>query len=96
MRYSKTVFMLIFLFVLTGWIRIEAKEHPPNLADDPKKALAFWDEVISLDTRNAEAFNERGKAYRKMGKYQRAIDDYTKAIALDSQYAEAYYNRGVA
>ncbi|HIJ56963.1 MAG TPA: tetratricopeptide repeat protein, partial [Deltaproteobacteria bacterium] len=96
MRHCKTVFILVFLFVLTGWMLIEAKEHAPNPAEDPQKTLAFWDEVISLDTENAEAFNKRGTAYKNMGQYQRAIEDYNQAIVLNSQYAEAYYNRGVA
>ena len=28
------------------------------------------------------------------GKYSEAITDYTQAIALNPQYADAYYNRG--
>ena len=30
------------------------------------------------------------------GRYDRAIEDYNKAIALDQNDAKAYYNRGVA
>jgi tetratricopeptide (TPR) repeat protein len=31
-----------------------------------------------------------------LGQYQKAIDDYTKAIELNSKNAGAYYNRGIA
>ena len=30
------------------------------------------------------------------GNYTQAIDDFTKAIALNSNYADAYRNRGMA
>ena len=96
MRYSKIVCIIVFLAVLTGWVPVEAKENPPNPVDDPKGAVDFWDAVISLDTQNAVAFHERGKAYKGMGQYQHAIEDYNQAIGLNSKFAEAYHNRGVA
>ena len=34
--------------------------------------------------------------YASQKVYANAIDDYTKAIALDGALAEAYYNRGLA
>ena len=40
------------------------------------------------------AYNNRGAAYYYLGQYQRAIEDYDKAIQLDPDYATAYYNRG--
>ena len=30
-----------------------------------------------------------------MGDFKGAIEDYNQAIAIDSNYAKAYYNRGV-
>jgi tetratricopeptide (TPR) repeat protein len=35
-------------------------------------------------------------AYFKSDEYPKSIEDYTKAIELNPQYADAYYNRGVA
>lgn len=45
---------------------------------------------------DAEAYNERGLAYKNLGQYERAIQDYSKAIQLNKGYAKAYYNRGNA
>ena len=42
----------------------------------------------------AHAYNNRGFTYSKLGQYQRAIDDYNKAIRLKPDYVEAYMNRG--
>src|SRR6516164_2347978 len=43
----------------------------------------------------AEAFNNRGVAYRLKGDYDRAIADYNQAIKLKPS-AEGYFNRGNA
>jgi tetratricopeptide (TPR) repeat protein len=31
-----------------------------------------------------------------LGKYKEALDDFNKAIVMNSEYASAYYNRGIA
>jgi len=38
----------------------------------------------------------RGYAYDELGEYQRALQDYDRAIELDPNYAKAYHNRGIA
>jgi tetratricopeptide (TPR) repeat protein len=43
----------------------------------------------------AEAFNNRGIAYRLKGDLDRAIADYNQAIKLNSKLAAAFGNRGV-
>ena len=44
----------------------------------------------------AEAFHNRGIAYRFKGDYDRAIQDYSQAIKLNGKLAAAFSNRGVA
>ena len=45
---------------------------------------------------NVEAYIHRGLAYHHKGEYDRAIEDFTKAIELKPNCASAYYDRGVA
>jgi tetratricopeptide (TPR) repeat protein len=45
-----------------------------------------------LDT--AEAYLQRGDLYSEIRDYESAIADYTQAIRLNPDYAEAYNNRG--
>jgi tetratricopeptide (TPR) repeat protein len=44
----------------------------------------------------ATRYLNRGNAYKDKGLYDRAIQDYDRAIELDPKYADAYYNRGNA
>src|SRR5262249_51497334 len=44
----------------------------------------------------ATAYNNRGNAYASQGQYDLAIDDYSKSINLDPNYARPLNNRGVA
>ena len=49
-----------------------------------------------LNQECAETYYNRGLAHSKNGELDKAIQDYTKAIELKSNYTEAYYNRGGA
>lgn len=44
----------------------------------------------------ATKYYNRGLAHSKKGELELAIEDYTQAIALKPDYAEAYYYRGGA
>ncbi len=59
-------------------------------------ALADLDQVIDEFPDNADLRKNRGNLYLLFGMPQRAIEDYSKAIQLDDEHAEAYYNRAIA
>ena len=42
---------------------------------------------------SAKAYNDRGIANYDKGEWNKAIDDYTEAVRIDSQYGEAFNNR---
>ena len=44
----------------------------------------------------ARALNNRGVLFAGQDQYDRAIDDYDAAIAIDARYAAAFYNRAQA
>ncbi|MGO9486752.1 MAG: tetratricopeptide repeat protein, partial [Rhodomicrobium sp.] len=61
---------------------------------DYDRAIADYDQAISLNPQYATAYYSRGLAYYNKGDYDRAIADYDQAIRLDPKYALAYNNRG--
>lgn len=46
--------------------------------------------------KKADIHFEQGSTYYKKGLYNEAIEEYTKAIKLNSKFAEAYNQRGIA
>ncbi len=66
----------------------DVKLQTANVLSDLSRALAIHESCY--------LYYNRGNAYVQRHDYQHAIDDYTRAIALDQHLAEAYYNRGLA
>lgn len=59
-------------------------------------ALADLNQAIEEFPQNSELRKNRGNLQLLFGLHRKAIDDYTQAIALDENYAEAHYNRALA
>jgi tetratricopeptide (TPR) repeat protein len=59
------------------------------------EAIETLSRALELDPQSALAFNSRGFAYLKAGRYPQAIQDFESAIRLDSRYANASWNLGV-
>lgn len=59
-------------------------------------ALADLNQAIEEFPQNAELRKNRGNLNLLFGLHRKAIDDYTFAIDIDENYAEAYYNRALA
>jgi tetratricopeptide (TPR) repeat protein len=60
------------------------------------RTKADFDEALRRSPNNSYLYYDRGNLYAMKKDYARAIDDYTMAITLDANLAEAYYNRGLA
>ena len=60
------------------------------------RSIVDLDQAIRLDPKNAQAFNNRGFAYRNKRDIDRAIQDLNEAIKINPAYAIAFYNRGNA
>lgn len=57
--------------------------------------LSDFTEALRQDE-NAYLYYNRANVYIQRRDYTHAIDDYTRAIALDAHMAEAFFNRGLA
>ena len=59
------------------------------------EAIEAFSKVIVHDSNNATAYNCRGIALGRLGRYEEAIVDCDKAIELEPNNAATYTNRGV-
>ena len=60
----------------------------------PKQAVNYLNKAIQKNPKFAEAYNNRGNAYRDLNQLQKAFADYNQAIRLNPNYVQAYNNRG--
>ena len=60
----------------------------------PNQAINYLNKAIQKNPKFAEAFNNRGNAYRDINKLQKAFADYNQAIRMKQDYVQAYNNRG--
>ena len=70
------------------------KHYNKAIASDPKCLVD--QSFFYLERDLARAFLNHGNAYAKQGLYDRAIQDYDKAIKLNHDDALAYLKRGIA
>ena len=81
--------------------RAEAEKWFNRAYDEGQKgnretAIEYYTRAIELNPEYADAYNNRGIAYKNIKEYEKAIRDYNKAIELNPEYAMAYNNRGIA
>ncbi len=61
------------------------------------EALACYDQIIAIDANASVAYYNKGFIYLVYQKnYSQAVNEFTKAIEKNPQYAEAFYNRGLS
>jgi tetratricopeptide (TPR) repeat protein len=64
--------------------------------DDLDRAMQDYTSIVQINPRNKNAhFNMGYLHYTYLKVYDQAIKHYSDAIAVDSSYAEAFYNRGL-
>lgn len=65
-------------------------------AGDTKKAIEFYTYATEMDPNNPIFYTNRATAYHKMGNFEKALRDATKAVKKDSTWAKGYYRQGLA
>ncbi len=59
-----------------------------------KDSIPFWNHELKYYPDNATAYGNRGEAYKDIGQYDKALEDFNNAIRVDPKYAEGYNSRG--
>jgi Trypsin-like peptidase domain/Tetratricopeptide repeat len=64
--------------------------------NDLPGAIAALDQVVRLDPKNLEAFNDRGTLYMMQRDFLAAVTDFRQTVQIDPNFAGGYYNQAVA
>jgi protein O-mannosyl-transferase len=81
----------LFLFPLS-WNRLTTFSHPLLLWDDAERLVDGRQGLTGLE----RIYINRGKQLHDVRKYDMAIEDYSKAIAMNANFIYAYNNRGAS
>ena len=90
--YQKHRYLAISIFVLII-ISNSFLAHERNKVW--KDDLTLWNDVVSKSPEKERPFYNRGLSYRKIGKIENAIADFTKVIEINPKNEMAYSNRGL-
>ncbi|MFN2111465.1 MAG: tetratricopeptide repeat protein, partial [Anaerolineae bacterium] len=72
---------------------ISEKSATPEESEAPEEPESPEPPALGIE---AADYHQRAAIYLKMGEYDKAIQEYSKALELDPTYVPAYYDRGLA
>jgi tetratricopeptide (TPR) repeat protein len=72
-----------------------ASDNDAPLYATSQSNLTSLSEVVEKHPEDPQAYNMRGSVYGEAGRYEQALADFSKAISLDPNYAQAYANRAL-
>ena len=67
-----------------------------NIELKSANVLGDLSDAIALSPQNSYLYYNRGNLYAMRGDYLRAIPDYSQALSLNQELAEAWFNRGLS
>ncbi|MFH1052497.1 MAG: tetratricopeptide repeat protein [bacterium] len=84
--------LLIYGIVLTIALSIYSFNHVKTFTEP----IRFLSDAIEGNPKASVAYFLRGNYWKDSGEMDKAINDYTRSVSIDKNYAEAYNNRGSA
>lgn len=73
-----------------------ADSHFAFINSQNSEALHLANEAIRLAPKNPDAYQCAGNAYMSLGQYEKAVESYKKAVKIDSNNGNRYFNLGYA
>jgi tetratricopeptide (TPR) repeat protein len=91
--WNKKLKPLVPIILLAFVIFFSVKAY--NMSGVWKNGMTLWNAVIGQFQNVPFAYNNRGVIFMNDKKYDKAIDDFSKAIQLNPNFIQAYQNRGI-
>ena len=73
-----------------------ADSHFAFINSQNNESLHLANEAIRLAPKNPDAYQCAGDAYISFGQYEKAVESYKKAVKLDQNNGNRYFNLGYA
>jgi len=64
-------------------------------SDQPVKAIEAYDKALALGADDPNVLTDQGVMFRRMGWYDRAVENFTKASQLAPTHVQSLYNLGL-
>ncbi len=63
--------------------------------DQPMKAVEAYDKALAIDANDPNVLTDQGVMFRRLGWFDRAIENFQKANQLDPRHAQSLFNEGI-
>jgi len=77
---------------LPAWVELGNLYFDSN---QPREAIEAYSQYLAVKPDNADVTTDMGTMYRKLGNFDRAIEEYKKATQSDPKHANSRYNLGL-
>jgi len=64
-------------------------------SEQPMQAVEAYGKALEINGDDANVLTDQGIMFRRLGWYDKAIENFDKAIRLNPQHAQSYYNLGI-
>jgi len=64
-------------------------------SEQPVKAVDAYDQALKLDPDDPDVLTDQGVMFRRLGWFDRAVDNFSKANTIDPSHATSLFNLGI-
>jgi tetratricopeptide (TPR) repeat protein len=76
----------------SAWVQLGNKYFDTN---QPMEAVDAYDKALTIDRNDPDVLTDQGIMYRRIGWYQKAIDNFTEANKIKPQHTQSLLNAGI-
>jgi len=77
---------------LHAWIQLGNHYFDDN---KPRDAIRAYEHALSINADNPDVLTDLGIMYRQLGEFERAVEKFTQASAINPQHEQSRFNLGV-
>jgi len=75
-----------------AWVQLG---HAYFDSDQPMKAVDAYDKALALNGNDPDVLTDQGVMYRRLGWFDRALENFQKAHQLNPRHAQSLFNLGI-